>query len=67
MTRVYGGCIEPGGIELDDTVEMEACPECGRLAHYRYWEACEDGSINTYSSVCCGHCGYFKGDDPDEP
>ncbi len=67
MTRVYGGCIEPGGMALDDLSQVDACPECERPAHYRYWEACEAGAINGYSSISCDHCGFVDGDEPDDP
>lgn len=29
MTRVYGGCIEPGGIDLENDVSVLECPHCG--------------------------------------
>lgn len=66
MTRVYGGCIEPEGRELDDYTYSADCPQCRKPAKYRAWEAAEGGSINTYNSVSCPHCGHYETDaDPD--
>jgi len=72
MTRVFGGCIEPGGMELDDNSFIDACQNtaCGMPANFRVWEGAEGGSINLYQRVRCTHCGYFESDHPgddDEP
>ncbi|MBZ5763353.1 hypothetical protein LAV84_27770 [Rhizobium sp. VS19-DR104.2] len=61
MTRVYGGCIEPGGMELDDEAYSIKCPECGRDAKRHDWEAADGGCINSYWSERCAHCGYADG------
>ncbi|MEH0295442.1 hypothetical protein V6R98_25145 [Agrobacterium sp. CCNWLW71] len=65
MTRVYSGCVEPGGFDLDDDLEIIACPECAGEAFERYWEACEAGSINQYHTIRCTECGHEEGDLPD--
>jgi len=65
-TRVYGGCVEPGGFDLDDDIEAIKCPECGGEAYERYWEACEAGSINQYHTIRCTECGHEEGDLPDD-
>jgi hypothetical protein len=65
MTRVYGGCIEPGGMELDDETEEVPCPRCGEPAVHRRVELCEGGSINCYDYTRCYACGYLGGDVPD--
>ncbi|WP_146037718.1 hypothetical protein [Xanthomonas citri] len=65
MTIVYGGCVEPGGMELDNDVYSIDCPECGRDASKHSWQRCE-GSINHYWSVHCNHCGYRDGNDADD-
>ena len=62
-----GGLHGPGGMVLDDTIEMSACPECGKPARYRQWEACEGDSLDTYYRVNCRHGSYFEGDESDEP
>ena len=60
--RVYGGCIEPGGMELDDDTYEAKCPECGsEHARKRSWQGCEGGSINNYWSLNCEDCGYSDG------
>jgi DNA-directed RNA polymerase subunit RPC12/RpoP len=66
MTRVYGGCVEPGGFDLDDDLETIECPKCGGAAFERYWEACEAGSINQYHTIRCTECGHEEGDLPDD-
>ena len=65
MTIVYGGCIEPGGIELDDETVSVKCPVCQGNAVQRYWESCDGGSINRYSTFACSDCGHLDGDLPD--
>ncbi|RBG50930.1 hypothetical protein BRM42_22080 [Xanthomonas oryzae pv. oryzae] len=65
MTIVYGGCIEPGGMKLDNEVYSTECPQCGQEASQHSWQRCE-GSINHYWSVQCNYCGYRDGNDDDE-
>lgn len=65
MTRVYGGCIEPGGFELDNDVEAIVCPSCRGEALSRYWETCEGGSINQNRTIICTECSHAEGDLPD--
>lgn len=65
MTIVYGGCIEPGGMKLDNEVYSTECPQCGQEASKHSWQRCE-GSINHYWSVHCNHCGYRDGNDDDD-
>ncbi len=65
MTIVYGGCIEPGGMKLDDNCCDVKCPSCGKPnATSRFWEMNDGGCINSYKSIYCKDCGYFEGDDP---
>ena len=62
-TIVYGGCVEPGGIELDDETFRVDCPRCGSAdAVQHVWEACEAGCINGYKNLYCEACGYCEGD-----
>lgn len=61
MTRVYGGCIEPGGIDLDNDVEVIECPHCDGDAFGRYWETCEAGSINLNHTIICTACDHGRG------
>lgn len=56
MTRVYGGCVEPDGMELDDETYAIECPNCGCEAVGRTAEAAKCGSINVYHTWSCGHC-----------
>lgn len=65
MTRVYGGCVEPGGFDLDDDLETIACPDCGGEALSRHWETCEGGSINMNHTIICTECEFAEGDLPD--
>ncbi|MCE4281924.1 hypothetical protein ABQW67_20050 [Xanthomonas hortorum] len=66
MTIVYGGCIEPGGMELDeDGYEIE-CPKCQRTAHRSDWEAVEGGAVNVYWHESCAHCGYRDSNEEDD-
>lgn len=64
---VYGGCVEPGGMVLEDETVVDArCPKCHRMtAHYRYWETAE-GCINQHWAVECQSCGHCDGDGYDE-
>ncbi|NKW11437.1 hypothetical protein HGG76_28100 [Ochrobactrum tritici] len=61
MTRVYGGCVEPGGFDLDNDLEVVACPDCAGEAFERYWETCEGGSINQNHTIICTECDYAEG------
>ncbi|CAD0362084.1 hypothetical protein LYZ84_19650 [Xanthomonas hortorum pv. pelargonii] len=66
MTIVYGGCVEPGGMELDeDGYEIE-CPKCQRTAHRSDWEAVEGGAVNVYWRESCAHCGYRDSNEEDD-
>lgn len=64
-TIVYGSCVEPGGMELDDDRCECECPECRAVAIRRDWESVEGGCINAYWSVRCAACGYADGVYPD--
>ena len=66
MTRAYGGCIEPEGMDLDERHDTEPCPECEALAHHWFCERVEGGSLNIYSGMHCPACGHHKGDYPDD-
>lgn len=62
--RVYGGCIEPGGMDLDDETSSGPCPTCqDPNAHHWCFQRCESGSINSYSGWSCEACGDSDGDD----
>src|SRR5690606_36789800 len=41
MTRVYGGCVESDGLDLDNDLHVIACPKCDGEAYERFWAACE--------------------------
>ena len=60
MTRVYGPCIEPDGMELESDCSPTSCPKCGKEAKYSAWQELEGGSINFYEETVCGHCGYVQ-------
>lgn len=66
MTRIYGGCVEPGGFDLDNDLDIVACPECGGEAFERYWETCEAGAINQNHSIVCSECDHTEGDLSDD-
>jgi endogenous inhibitor of DNA gyrase (YacG/DUF329 family) len=66
MTIAFGNSIEPGGMELDDDRFDCTCPECGKQAKERLWDTAEGGSVNSYYSISCPHCGYHD-TDWDEP
>jgi len=63
MTWVYGNQIEPGGMALDDDYDECKCPDCGAPARLHCRDQVEGGSINTYETVSCAHCGHRSGDD----
>jgi hypothetical protein len=45
---VYGGCIEPEGLELEDQRGVKFCPRCGSIA--RTWRiARAEGYLNVYT------------------
>lgn len=62
---VFGGCIEPGGMELDDERDECECAGCGGVAIRRDWERAEGGSINFYWSEICTICNHKVGVFPD--
>ncbi len=64
MTRAYGGCIGPGGLELDDERSTTPCPHCGGNASAWRIERVEGGSLNLYIGLSCSSCGHAQGDDP---
>ena len=64
MTRVYGGCIEPEGMDLDDEHGTEPCPRCDTPAHRWTCERVEGGAFNVYSGMHCAACGHHTGDAP---
>jgi hypothetical protein len=61
--KVYGGCIEPGGMDLDYDAWTAPCPQCGRPSDYRTIDRCDGGCINSYRTVACDHCGHREGHD----
>ncbi|MCM5547168.1 hypothetical protein, partial [Xanthomonas hortorum] len=67
MTIVCGGCVEPGGMELDQDGYYEIeCPKCQRTAHRSDWEAVEGGAVNVYWHESCCHCGYRDSNEEDD-
>ncbi|PJG47222.1 hypothetical protein CAF53_02425 [Sphingobium sp. LB126] len=60
--RVYGGCIEPGGYELENERVTAPCPDCGKPARHHHFERAE-GSLNRYHTIDCDHCGHESGYD----
>ena len=62
-----GCCIEPGGFELERTIEHVPCPNerCGSYADHIREERAE-GSLNIYDWVECPYCGLQQGDIPDD-
>ena len=66
MTRVYGGCIEPEGMDLEDSYETHPCPDCGSPALHWWLRRAEGGSLNIYSAMRCSACGLQRGDEPDQ-
>lgn len=59
--RVYGGCIEPGGMELDDDWWEAPCPECRKPARHGHVQQLEGGWINAYFPISCEACGLHEG------
>ncbi len=60
---VYGGCIEPGGMELEDRYWEAPCPRCCEPAEHGMLERAHTGSINHYPTIRCSHCGHAEGFD----
>ncbi|HGO5393120.1 Uncharacterised protein [Escherichia coli] len=60
MTIVYGSCIEPGGMELEDHTIIAECKNCGKDCRHRIYEDCVGGAINQRFSYTCNHCGYHS-------
>jgi hypothetical protein len=58
---VYGGCIETGGVELEDHLWEAPCPCCMMPAEHGMLERAHTGSINLYPVVRCAHCGHSQG------
>jgi len=58
---VYGGCIEPGGMELEDEEWEDTCPKCGAPARHRYVQRLEGGCIDPYFPINCDSCGHREG------
>lgn len=58
---VHGGCIEPGGMELDEEHGTGVCPACSGVAHTWFIEAAECGSLNIYSGLACTQCDFEAG------
>lgn len=61
--RVYGGCIEPGGMELDNERYAGPCPDCAKPARHHYFQQLDGGCINPYHTTDCPHCGHSSGYD----
>lgn len=61
-TVVYGGCVEPGGMELEMCSWEEVCPDCGKTAVFSMRETAHGGCINLESSAFCQHCGFSEDD-----
>lgn len=66
ITRAYGGCVEPGGMDLTEVYQQQPCPKCGQPAH-SWWIERAEGTLNLYEGLSCTACGYSKGEHPDEP
>jgi hypothetical protein len=50
-TIVYGSCVEPGGMGLDNSSSEGKCPDCKAAgAVFQYWESCHSGAINNHWS-----------------
>ena len=59
--RVYGSCIEPGGMELEDDWWTAPCPGCGKPARHGHVQQLEGSCINTCFPVSCDACGHHEG------
>ena len=66
MTRVYGGCVEPEGWDLEERRDTRPCPRCEAPARSWFCEHVEGGAINVYVGMHCPACGHEEGDDPDD-
>lgn len=60
---VFGGLIEPGGMELSDEHREVLCRACGMPADRHLFERLDAGCINSYEHIVCGSCGHEEGDD----
>jgi hypothetical protein len=63
--RAYGNSVEPGGMDLTETIEDIQCPCCGDQAKERTWQVAE-GALNTYTEKYCKHCAWHE-PDPFDP
>ncbi len=60
---VFGSCVEPGGMELDDDSYEITCPKCASpYACYRRWETLDGGAINPHWRIQCPDCGHEDSD-----
>lgn len=59
--RVYGGCIEPDGMDLETEWWTAPCPKCEAPARHGHVEQLEGGCINAYFPVSCKACGLHEG------
>ena len=66
MTIAYGGCLEPGGIELDEEYATSPCPRCAQDARIWRVERAESGSLNLSVGLSCSACGFSQGDNPSD-
>jgi hypothetical protein len=61
---VYGRCIEPGGLALEDQHRLECCPRCGLIV--RTWPIARDeGGLNVHTEITCNVTD-TQGDCPDD-
>lgn len=67
MTRAYGSCIEPDGMDLANELDTCPCPCCAQTAQRWFIEHAEGGSLNTYSGLSCQSCGLETGSFPGDP
>ncbi|WP_435171718.1 hypothetical protein [Falsirhodobacter sp. 1013] len=67
MTKIYGGCIDAEGRDLEDDVMEHVCRACGQRGRTRFWEKAEGGSLNSYQHTYCLDCTYQDGDDVQGP
>ena len=66
MTIVYGGCIEPEGMEIDDVRDVATCPNCDGEAVRWFVEDASSGSVNAYFGLRCDGCGHAEGSHPSD-